>query len=263
MTLPARLRLAGRLSAFVAATSYQLGRLEYERALTEPNGKGSVTHKHVSLWARRLCRIFQVEARACGAYLADGAVYPGRDARGIGRVFIFNHRSGLDILLTLSFFEAYIVSRADLAGWPLIGVGAQRVGTLFVDRSSAKSGAAVLARMTRALKEGSGVSIYPEGTAFEGDEVRPLHPGAFRAAQRAGAEIVPVGLCYADPRTVYGDESFLAHMERVAVMDRVVAAIEVGEPFASDAPLDALRKKGREELQRLVDRARARLTREN
>ena len=33
-------------------------------------------------------------------------------------------------------------------------------------------------------------------TTFSGDEVRPFRPGAFLAAQRTGAEIVPVGIAY-------------------------------------------------------------------
>ncbi len=253
------LRLGARTLAFVGSTAYQLARLEGERALG-PEAEGeTIRHRRVAAWARQLLGIFRVEVRGYGPHLERGESYPGRDARGAGRVFIFNHRSGLDILLSLAFFQGHIVSRADLAGWPLVGLGARRIGTLFVDRASPKSGAAVIGKMVRALESGTGVCIYPEGTAFAGDEVRPLHPGAFRAAQRAGAEIVPVGLCYADPRTVYGDESFLAHLERVGSMDRVIAVIEVGEPFAANGTLEELRQQGKDAIQRLVDRARARL----
>ncbi len=253
----ARARLAARVAAFGAATAYQLGRLELERRGLGGAAEREVVHRRVTAWARQLCGIFAVEARIGGATRGDP--YPGSDERGRGRLFIFDHRSGLDILLALAFFEGHIVSRADLAGWPLIGVGARRIGTLFVDRQSPKSGAAVIAKMTRALEGGAGVCIFPEGTAFAGDEVRKLLPGGFVAAKRASAEIVPVGLVYQDERTVYGDESFLAHLERVAAMERVVAAVEIGAPLASDAPLDELRERGRSALQTLVDRARARL----
>src|SRR6478609_5701447 len=95
-----------------------------------------------------------------------------------------------------AFIEANTVSRADLAGWPVIGLAARRVGTLFVDRSDKRSGAAVINAMITGLESGRGVMVYPEGTTFAGDEVRPFRAGAFLAAQRAGAEIVPVGIAY-------------------------------------------------------------------
>ncbi len=252
-------RLGARVAAFVGSTAYQLARLEAERGVAPEPQREAIRHRRVAAWARQLLGIFHVEVHGAGPYLETSASHPGTDPRGIGRMFIFNHRSGLDILVTLAFFQGMIVSRADLAGWPLVGIGARRIGTLFVDRANAKSGAAVIGKMTRALAAGTGVCIYPEGTAFEGDEVRPLHPGGFRAASRAGAEIVPVGLSYADPRTVYGDESFLAHLERVASMERVVVAVDVGEPFLAEGSLDDLRARGRVELQCLVDRARSRL----
>ena len=58
---------------------------------------------------------------------------------------------------------------------------------------------------------GQTVIVFPEGTTFAGDEVRPFHAGAFVAALRTGAEIVPVGLAYQrGSGAAFVDESFLA-----------------------------------------------------
>lgn len=257
----AELRLATRVARFTGGTLDELARLELARLRSRDAAAiPGLVHHHRALWARRMLEVFGIDAWIHGPHLDEGRLYPGTDARGVGRVFLFNHRSGMDILLSLGFFECTIVSRADLAGWPVIGLAARRVGTLFVDRADARSGAAVIQRMAQALSEGQGIGIYPEGTAFAGDEVRPLKSGAFRAAQQAGAELVPVGLAYADPDTAYGDESFVGHMRRVASMRRVVAAVEVGEPLPCTGSLDELRATAREAMQRCVTLARARLS---
>jgi 1-acyl-sn-glycerol-3-phosphate acyltransferase len=260
LSVSERLRLGSRVARFTGVTLDQLAKLEVARLGKDEATAAALVCHHRALWAKRMLKVFGIEPQVQGVRLATGERYPGTDARGVGRVFLFNHRSGMDILLSLAFFDATIVSRADLASWPVIGLAARRVGTLFVDRADAKSGAAVIQRMARALLEGQGIGIYPEGTAFGGDEVRPLKTGAFRAAQRAGAELVPVGFAYDDPRTAYGDESFVAHMERVASMERLVVSIDVGEPLSSAGSMHELREQGRVALQRCVTRARARLS---
>jgi 1-acyl-sn-glycerol-3-phosphate acyltransferase len=188
-------------------------------------------------------------------------MYPGQSRDGRGRMFVMNHRSGLDIGIVISTLEARILSRADLADWPVIGYVARQVGTVFVDRSSKRSGASAIKTMVRALKSGKAIALFPEGTAFAGDEVRPLKAGAFKVAQLAGAEIIPVGVAYADADASFGDESFGSHMTRVIGKRRVRVAVEMGEPIVPPhAPdLRTLADQTRQQLQLLVDRARARL----
>ena len=75
-----------------------------------------------------------------------------------------NHRSGLDIPILLTIAEAHVISRHDLANWPLLGRTSKRVGTLFVDRESRRSGASVLREVARVLAAGEGVAM-PAGQA--------------------------------------------------------------------------------------------------
>ncbi len=108
-----------------------------------------------------------------------------------------------------------MVSRADLAGWPLIGFAARSVGTVFVDRADAASGASALRSMRTHLAAGSSVIVFPEGTTFPDDEVRPFQPGAFVAAARAGVDVLPVGLAYeTGSGAAFFGEAFTAHLAR-------------------------------------------------
>jgi 1-acyl-sn-glycerol-3-phosphate acyltransferase len=77
------------------------------------------------------------------------------------------------------------------------------------------------------------------------------------AAQKAGAEVVPVGLAYHSKDALYGDEAFWPHWKRLAGMREVRAALQIGEPLRSATDdADDLRRRAQEAVQALVRRAR-------
>jgi lyso-ornithine lipid O-acyltransferase len=261
--LTGAVRVPLRTAGFVGLTFSLLAGFEGERALAaDDRARDDVTYKWMARYGRGLLALYGLEVSTRGPFV-EGGRYPARDAAGRGRLFVMNHRSMLDIFVNLAFLEANIVSRADLEGWPVIGLAARRVGTLFVDRSSKRSGAAVINAMASAVERGRAVMVYPEGTTFRGDEVRPFRPGAFLAAARTGAEIVPVGIAYEGEAAFYLDEPFTRHLLRVSATRRIRIALEVGEPLlpggSADADVDALKDLAHERVQALVHRARARL----
>lgn len=219
-----------------------------------------VINRCVPRWAAANLWIYGVDVKPRGPLGAEKKPVAGRDEAGRGRIFISNHRSALDIPILLSLVEAHCISRHDLASWPIIGKGAQRIGTLFVNRSSRRSGAAVLKEIAHAVENGEGVAMFPEGTAYAGDEVRPFHTGAFKAAQRSCAELVPIGIAYGNDAAYYTDNSFLEHIKRVASLRRLPVAIEIGPPIAPGCKDTlAVADSARQQIQELVNRARARL----
>jgi 1-acyl-sn-glycerol-3-phosphate acyltransferase len=250
------LRFDLRVAGFVGVTAAMYGLLEVDVALRGASKEQVLERQWTERYGRRLLQVFGVQVSARGPHLGEGQSYPGADARGKGRVFIMNHRSSMDTLLAISYLDAKMVSRADLARWPVIGPAARRVGTLFVDRTSKSSGAAVINAMCGALERGQGVCIFPEGTTYTDDEVRPFHPGAFAAAARTGAEIVPVGLAYQSSNAIFGDESFGEHMRRLAGSPTTPVAMVVGEPLPPSDDRDALKAQAHQRLQSLVDEAR-------
>ena len=193
-------RAPARTAGFVGLTFALLAGFEAERALApDDRARDDVTYKWMQRYGLGLLGLYGLEVsarRGPGGRGRGRALRPPATRMGRGRLFVMNHRSMLDIFVNLAFLEANIVSRADLSGWPVIGLAARRVGTLFVDRSSKQSGAAVINAMCTAVERGRAVMVYPEGTTFAGDELRPFRPGVFLAAQRTGAEIVPVGIAY-------------------------------------------------------------------
>ena len=258
MRLAERFRLCYRMLIFAVSTFlFWLG-FELE-VLTRRNQQAAID-KWVPRWAKFNLRVFGVQIEAHGKHLDEGHPYPGGEPGEVGRIFIANHRSGMDIPVLFTVAETHVISRHDLETWPLLGRAAKRIGTLFVDRSSRKSGAKVLRDVDNALKRGEGVAMFPEGTAHEGDKVHEFKPGAFNAARRAGAAIVPIGIAYGDDTAYFAGQPFLRHMTRIACFPSMRVAVEVGEPLKfENCTAVGIRDEAQQRVQALVDRARARL----
>lgn len=260
-TLSQRLLVTRRSALAAAQTVVKLAQLEGDRVAGRWAQDGPRITHWANRWARQLLDTYGVEIHAAGPYIGEGMPYAARELSGRGRLFVMNHRSSMDILVGVALTEGRMLSRHDIAAWPLIGQAAQATGTLFVDRSSPSSGAAVLKEMTRSLEEGRAVSLFPEGTSFDGDEVRPLHPGAFRAAMKAKAKIIPIGLAYDHTAAYFGDESFGAHFERMTALPVLRIGATAGRPVDAAAfqSLRDLRTEVRRALQLAVNASRARI----
>jgi 1-acyl-sn-glycerol-3-phosphate acyltransferase len=254
------LRFWGRLAAFVVVTLFLWASMELDFLLRRRTPRITLINKWVPRWSAALCWIFGFKVEAHGPYIGEGKLYPGCDDRGVGRIFVMNHRSGVDIPVTFILVAAHVISRHDLANWPLIGPGARRIGTLFVDRASTRSGADVLRKVADSLEKGEGISMFPEGTAYAGDEVRAFRPGAFKAAQRAGAQVVPLGIAYENPQAYYVSKSFMEHMKRIASFKSLRIVVEAGEPmtYDEDSPVE-FKDHVRQRVVELVAAARRRL----
>jgi lyso-ornithine lipid O-acyltransferase len=257
----ASVRLAVRMVAFVVLTLAFWTMMEIDLLIRRRTRRLDVINSWTPRWSGTLLRTFGIRVEARGPYAEDGKVHPGRDERGIGRIFVMNHRSGADIPVMLKIAAVHVISRHDLASWPFLGAGAKRIGTLFVDRTSRRSGASVLKRVGQALSAGEGVAMFPEGTAHTGDEVHEFKPGAFKAAVRAGAEIVPMGIAYGDPAAYFAGQPFLTHMKRIASHPQIRVAVEIGQPIRAEGRSAVeLKDAVRAEVERLVAEARRRIS---
>jgi lyso-ornithine lipid O-acyltransferase len=218
-------------------------------SLAAPAERERVRRRWVGSWCARLLRVFGVRV------LVEGTI-PSNDR---GHLVVSNHRSTADILVLLRAFGGTIVSRKDLSRWPLVGPAARAAGTVFVDRDDAVSGAMAMRTIRRRLAGHSTVIVFPEGTTFPGDEVRPFRLGAFAAALRSGADVVPVGLAYArDSQAAFVGEPFLAHLSRMAAAEPSTVAMRIGEPIRVEpgARSASLRDRAMADVQRLVHEAR-------
>jgi lyso-ornithine lipid O-acyltransferase len=247
------LRRALRIGGFVGITAAMLPTFVARHALARPSRRDKVRDAWVKAWSGALLRLFAIDVDLASV---------GDAGSGAGRLIVSNHRSAIDIAVLLHAFGGHMVSRADLSGWPLVGAAARSVGTIFVDRASTTSGAGAIREIRKNLEEGQSVLLFPEGTTFVGDEVRPFHAGAFIAVLRTKSSIVPVGLAYPkDSGAAFINEPFTSHLTRMAGAKPTRVAVRVGKPIAvaSGARAAQLAEQSRAAVQELVLTARASL----
>lgn len=253
----ARVRLAWRIVAFISATIILYLGMRLDRLFRRRTAPIDLINKWVPRWAGCFLWLFGIQLMKSGPFFSEGKLYPGRGERGSGRIFVANHRSSIDVPVMMHLCAGHAISRHDLANWPLFGSLGKEIGTLYVDRSSRRSGAEVLGQVDDSLKRGEGVIMFPEGTSHLGDEVHPFRPGAFKAAERAEAEIVPVGIAYEDDNAHYYHEKFTTHLLRIGTRRRLQVAVVAGEPLVPDErDATEVRAAVQERIQAMVHEAR-------
>jgi 1-acyl-sn-glycerol-3-phosphate acyltransferase len=222
-TLPLlhRTRAGVRAAALGAVTLSLLGAQALHGRTVPVDERPEVFQRWMRRWARSLIQVFGAEVRVQGEV-------PPRGAKG--RLVIANHRSPVDIAVLLELFGGSVVARADMAKWPVLGIAAREAGTIFVDRQDSASGATAIRAIRNRISEGGSVLVFPEGGTHVGDEVVPFKGGAFAALRGLDVEIVPAGLAY-DPGIEFVEESFTAHLARVAARQRTRCAVRIGPPM--------------------------------
>lgn len=245
--LAGRTRSVVRAGAMVALTSVMLPGSQLHVALRDDAlAKRAAFRAWERRWAEQLLKLFGMRLSMVGAA-------PKRPA---ARLIVANHRSPVDILVAIARVGGCVLSRADLATWPLLGQAAQAAGTIFVDRDDRKSGASAIRQIRNRLKAGEHVVVFPEGATFEGDEVRPFQAGAFTAARGLPIEVVPVGIAY-PAGCEFVNEGFAEHMMRVSMRPFTRVGIAVGEAYPLAGSRDEAALRAQQCVQDLVHQARS------
>ena len=148
-----------------------------------------------------------------------GAPMPG------GGAFVANHSSWIDIVVLQRAAAPFLVSKAEVRAWPVIGLMGRAIGTMFIDRRPAEAKrqeAELFARLSR----GDRMALFPEGTSTDGQRVLPFKSalfGVFFVPEiGAGVAIQPVSIAYRPraglPTAFYGwwgEMEFASHIREV------------------------------------------------
>ena len=86
------------------------------------------------------------------------------------------------------------MAKRELLRWPLVGRVIRKVGHLTVERIRTSQSVADADRVTEALKSGTSVLVFPEGTFIRSPGILPFRLGAFKAAMETGSPVIPVVL---------------------------------------------------------------------
>ncbi|MEY8842123.1 lysophospholipid acyltransferase family protein [Cribrihabitans sp. XS_ASV171] len=153
----------------------------------------------------------------------------GQQVLGAGAV-VANHSSWLDIFALNARKRVYFVSKAEVAGWPGIGLLARVTGTLFIERDRRKAREQTEIFGAR-LKAGQKLLFFPEGTSTDGLRVLPfkttLFAPFFSPELKDKMSLQPVSVVYQapkdQPRRFYawwGDMDFGPHLLKLLAAAR-------------------------------------------
>ncbi len=151
-------------------------------------------------------------------------------------IYVAPHSSFWDILILGSELKGFFVSKAEVVKWPIVGLGAKFVRTVFIDREKGVSALRAISRSAEKIfSTGNSLIMFPEGTrSFE--HMRPLKGGAFHIAMMTGKPIIPV-MIYYNPREAAVPRikgNFVFELLKQSVKSwRIVATIEVLAPVKS------------------------------
>ena len=157
-------------------------------------------------WCQGFLRILGVELTVTGRKV-EAPVF-----------LVSNHVSWLDIPLIASQRHLYFLSKAEVGDWPLIGILARAMGTLFIKRGSGES-VRKAQEIAGRLQQGHTVLVFPEGTTTDGTGLRRFFPQLFDAPLSAGVPVQPLAIRYLDSQgapdqdmAFVGDDEFHHHL---------------------------------------------------
>lgn len=137
-------------------------------------------------------------------------------------MFVANHISWADIHALNSVTPMKFIAKAEIQDWPVFGYLAKKSNALFIDRAKRHEAANTVDTLTKSLKAGSNVCLFPEGTTTLGNEVKPFKSSLIQAAIQAESVIYPVAIYYPHPggdsnteMAYAGDITLKASMQQV------------------------------------------------
>ncbi len=150
-------------------------------------GRGDIAHVLGRMWAKFSLAVSGVKVEITGSenIPMDTPV-----------IYASNHASQFDILAlyrTLPVQFRFVVKK-ELFRIPLFGYAMKRAGYISIDRSGGKAAVRSLIKAGEAIRSGTSVVVFPEGTRSPDGRLRPIKPGAVVLAIKSGCPIVPVAI---------------------------------------------------------------------
>jgi lyso-ornithine lipid O-acyltransferase len=162
-----------------------------------------------------------------------------------------NHVSWTDIMVLGSMADVTFIARADMAGWPLIGMLSKLQRTVFIERERKRSSGDQASEIASRMAKGDAMVLFAEGSTSDGNMILPFKSTLFGAASMAISEgaaetvfIQPVAIVYTRLHGVplgrrhrpiaawIGDEDLMPHLKVLMAEGGLDVEVHFGEPVA-------------------------------
>jgi len=157
-------------------------------------------------------------------------------------LYVVNHRSLVDPLIIAPEINAFIVAKAEVSSYPVLGPAAEKTGIVFVKREDKSSRAATMDAIRMILKRGDNVMIFPEGTTNLYKFTKEYKLGSFRIAAELGIPVVPVVLEYRDHKDLWTLNDMIPQFMKQFGTWNTYTKMLIGQPFTGDDPVQLMHK---------------------
>ncbi len=109
-------------------------------------------------------------------------------------VIVPNHQSHFDIFVLYGWLgiDFKWVLKQELRKIPGLGIGSEKVGHIFIDRSDSEKAIASINAAKKKITGGTSVVFFPEGTRSRSGRLGEFKKGAFKFALDIGVPLLPV-----------------------------------------------------------------------
>lgn len=144
-------------------------------------------HKVANIWGRMLLAICNTKVQVIGSE---------NILRSKPQVFMANHQSDFDILITLAYVPGQFrwIAKKELFSIPIFGRAMKGAGYIEIDRQNHEKALRSLDLAALRIREGKSVMTFPEGTRSRDGEIKPFKQGTFYLAIQSGVPIVPISI---------------------------------------------------------------------
>jgi 1-acyl-sn-glycerol-3-phosphate acyltransferase len=175
-------RLSLLIAKFVANTTLK------KNSLSDPQERQNFFIQNCSIYSHQFLKILNCQVKVNGL---DEALLKNKNY-----LFVCNHMSFLEVLGLAAFVPSIFVTSVDMGETKFIGTLAELSGSIFVERRSRQKIERDVKKISKVLKDGYNVVIYPEGTTADGAAVMPFKKSLFHSALEAQKNIWPVCVKY-------------------------------------------------------------------
>ena len=192
-------------------------------------------------WASGACRL-----------LGMRRTVEGTPPSGTSFILVSNHLSYVDVILLAGLVPGVFVAKREVRSWPVWGLFASAMRTIFVDRERRRDSLRVADIIEDTLGQGEGVIMFPEGTSTDGSGVQPLKPALLEVAARSGHPVHYARLSYHTPEDAppaalavcwWGDMEFGPHFAELCRLPGFSATISFGDKPIVDRDRKSLARK--------------------
>uniref|UniRef100_UPI003217CECA lysophospholipid acyltransferase family protein n=1 Tax=uncultured Draconibacterium sp. TaxID=1573823 RepID=UPI003217CECA len=163
-----------------------------------------------------------------------------------------NHRSYLDIFIVAALTPSAMVGKAEIKKWPFGKLGARITNSILVDRKNTQSLLNTMQKIKESVKQEIPVTLFPEGTTYEGPLTKDFKNGSFKIAEETAIPVIPMAIDFEDKADAWiGDDTFVGHFFRQMGKLQTRVTITYGNPI-SDTDYKSLQEKTKSRINAML-----------